>query len=116
MIIGLLTLIFFQLLGFILVSQLSIPIPAPVAGLVILFTFLLIKGRVSEPLVKITANLLPLLPLFLIPASAGIIQYGNLLEKEWVPIATALTVSMLLSVLLIPFIFLFFMKLFGKRG
>ena len=84
-------------------------------GLVILFAVLLIRGYIPDPLVKVATNLLPLLPLFLIPASTGIIQYGDLLKDEWFPITVAISVSMIASVAVIPFVFLFFSKLFGKR-
>lgn len=115
MLLGFITLISFQLFGFIIVAIFNLPIPAPVVGLVALFVFLLIKGHVSEPLVKIATYLLPLLPLFLIPASTGIVRYGDLLSEEWLAITTAIVVSMVLTVVVVPFIFMFFIKLFGNR-
>ena len=115
MLVGFIILISCQLLGHCLVSLLALPIPAPVVGLVILFAVLLIRGYIPDPLVKVATNLLPLLPLFLIPASTGIIQYGDLLKDEWFPITVAISVSMIASVAVIPFVFLFFSKLFGKR-
>ena len=115
MLVGFIILISCQLLGHCLVSLLALPIPAPVVGLVILFAVLLIRGYIPDPLVKVATNLLPLLPLFLIPASTGIIQYGDLLKDEWFPITVAISVSMIASVAVIPFVFLFFSQLFGKR-
>ena len=115
MIVGLLCLLLFQLLGFMVINTLNMPIPAPVMGLVLLFCYLLARGQVDESLVKVTSNLLPLLPLFLIPASAGIIQYGGLLADDWKPITVALVVSLLVSMVVVPLVFLFFIRLFGKR-
>jgi holin-like protein len=103
------------MLGYLLVSSLSLPIPAAVLGLVLLFVFLLVHGHVSDSLIKVTSTILPLLPLFLIPASAGIIQHGGLLQADGVAIATALIVSLLMSILVIPFIFMFFIRLFRKN-
>lgn len=115
MLVGFIILIFCQLCGHSLVQWLGLPIPGAVAGLILLFIGLLIRGYVPESLAKIASTLLPLLPLFLIPASTGIIQHGDLLSNEWLPITLAISLSMVLSVIFIPFVFLFFTQLFGKR-
>ncbi|MGB3621362.1 MAG: CidA/LrgA family protein [Ketobacter sp.] len=114
MLLGLLTLFFFQMLGYLITNLVALPIPAPVMGLVLLFIYLLIRGQVSDSMVKVTTSLLPLLPLFLIPASAGIVQHGALLEQDGIAIVVAIIVSLVLSLLFIPFVFIFFMRLFRK--
>lgn len=114
MLVGLLYLFLFQLFGHITVVLLGLPIPSPVMGLVYLFGFLLVKGHIPEPLVKVASTLLPLLPLFLIPASAGIVEHGGLLKEDGIAIAIALAVSLTISILVTPFIFLFFARLFNK--
>ncbi len=114
MLVVLLMLFLFKMLGYLVVSLITLPIPAPVMGLVLLFCFLIIRGQVSDSMVQVTASLLPLLPLFLIPASVGIIQYGQLLEQDGVAIILAIVVSLLLSILIIPYVFIFFMRLFKK--
>jgi holin-like protein len=111
---GLLSLLVFNLLGFVLVSMLDLPLPAAVAGLILLFGYLMLTGSVPDSLVQATAKLLPFLPLFLIPASAGVIQYGKLLEQEWLAISLALVISSLVSFMLTPFIFRFYQRLLGR--
>jgi len=115
MLVGLLYLILFQLLGHLIVVGLAIPIPSPVVGLVLLFVYLLIKGHVPASLLGAANILLPLLPLFLIPASAGIIQYGDLIMEDGVAIVAALLGSLTISILVVPHIFLFFIRLFRSQ-
>lgn len=116
MLVGLLYLMLFQLLGHLMASSLGIPIPSPVIGLVLLFGFLLMKGHVPESLLKVANVLLPLLPLFLIPASAGIIQHGDLLRQDGWAITASLLISLTVSIVLIPHIFQFFIRLFRQRS
>ena len=115
MVVGILSLLLFQLLGHVLVGAFNLPIPPPVLGLVLLFCYLLVRGQADESLVKTTSILLPLLPLFLIPAGAGIVQHHSLLANEWIPIAVALSVSLVASLVIVPFVFLFFIRLFRKQ-
>ena len=115
MLLGILYLILFQLLGHLTVQGLGWPIPSPVMGLVFLFAFLVLRGSVPESLYKVSGVLLPLLPLFLIPASAGIVEHGALLQEDGVAIAIALVVSLVVSVMGGPFLFQFFIRLFGRQ-
>lgn len=114
MLAGLLYLIGFQLLGHLLGALLGLPIPAAVLGLVLLLIYLLVRGQVPPVLADTGAVLLPLLPLFLIPPSVGIIEYGELLRRDGVAIALALLVSLLLTFLLVPYLFQFFIRLFRR--
>jgi len=114
MLTGILLLMVFNLLGFALVGLLDLPIPAPVAGLVLLLVFLLVRGSIPESLAQATSRLLPLLPLFLIPASAGVVEYGALVRNEWLPILLALVISLLVSFMVTPFLFRLFVRMAGK--
>ena len=114
MLAGILLLMLFNLLGYGIVALLALPIPAPVAGLVLLLVFLLVRGSIPDSLAEATSRLLPLLPLFLIPASAGVVEYGALVKNEWFPIVLALVLSLLVSFVATPFLFRFFLRLTGK--
>lgn len=112
---GILLLMLFNLLGYWLVLWLGLPVPAAVAGLVLLLVFLLLWRSIPQPLVEAAPRLLPLLPLFLIPASSGVVEYSALLEDEWFPIVLALVLSVLASFVATPLLFRFFLRLTGKR-
>lgn len=111
---GLLQLLLFHFLGYVLVNALHLPIPAPVVGLVLLLVFLLIRGSVTESLLEAAGKLLPFLPLFLIPASAGVIEHAGLLRNDWLPITVAIVISVVLSFVMTPFIFRFYQRILGR--
>ena len=111
---GLLYLLLFHFLGYVLVTALQLPVPAPVAGLLLLLVFLLVRGSVTEPLQQAAGKLLPFLPLFLIPASAGVIEHTDLLQDDWLPISVAIVVSVVLSFVMTPFIIRFYQRLLGR--
>lgn len=114
MLMGILLLMVFNLLGFALVTLVDLPVPVPVVGLVLMLIFLLVRGSIPDSLAQATSRLLPLLPLLLIPASAGVVQYGALVRNEWLPILLALVISLLVSFAVTPFLFRFFMRMTGK--
>ena len=114
MLAGILQLMLFNLLGYGIVNGLDLPVPAPVVGLVSLLIYLMLQGSIPSSLAEAASKLLPLLPLFLIPASAGVVEYGGLVKQEWFPILLALVVSLLVSFVATPWLFRFFMRLTGK--
>lgn len=114
MLIGFLLLVLFNLMGYALVTLLHLPIPASVAGLILLLVYLMVRGSLSESLAKAAIRLLPLLPLFLLPASVGVVEHSELVRQEWLPILLALTLSLVASFLATPILFRFFVRLCGK--
>jgi holin-like protein len=89
MIEALLILLFCQLLGEALVHALALPLPGPVAGMMLLFLALLWRGRktpgeahVPEPLADTTDALLRNLSLLFIPAAVGIVQHTGILRES----------------------------------
>ena len=111
---GIITLITLQLVGEALSTYLNIPIPGAIIGMVLLLAYLMVKGGVSNHLLTTAQQLFPYLPLLLIPASVGVIQYGELLEREGAAVLIALVLSLLISFILTPFIFRALMLAFKK--
>lgn len=102
---GLIILIALQLVGDVISAQLGLPIPGAIIGMLLLLSYLIFKGRIGTSLEKSTNHVLPYLPLFLIPASVGVIQYGTLLKQEGIAILTALVLSVIISFICTPLIF-----------
>ena len=92
---GLLGLLIFLLLGGVLQDSLSLPIPAAIVGMLLLLVFLIIRGRTPQALQDITQTLSPLLPLFLIPVSVGIVTQKSLLADYGFELLVILTVSLI---------------------
>lgn len=91
---GYVTLIFAcQLVGELAVAALGLPVPGPVAGMVILLVGLLVKGSIPEGLGQVGDFLLGNLSLLFVPAGVGVMLHAGLLGREWLPIMAALVVS-----------------------
>ncbi len=93
-----------QLLGEFAVSALGAPLPGPVAGMILLFSFLLIKGSVPEQLAIVSSGLLNNLSLMFVPAGVGVMVHFEVLGTDAVPISVALVVSTLLTVAVTAFL------------
>ena len=96
---GYLTLIFAcQLAGELLVAALGLPIPGPVAGMLILLAGLLVRGAVPDELGAVGDFLLGNFSLLFVPAGVGVMLHTGLLGREWLPLAVALVVSTSLTI------------------
>lgn len=92
---GLLILLLFLLFGTVLQSFFALPIPAAIVGMLLLLIALLIRGRVPDSLARISSTLSPLLPLFLIPVSAGIVTQKTILAEHGLLLLAILTLSLI---------------------
>lgn len=94
-----LTLIFVcQLLGEVGAAALSLPVPGPVAGMVILFVYLAIRGEVPVSLGAVSDGLLASLSLLFVPAGVGVMLHLRLLQEDWIAVSTSLLVSTLCTI------------------
>ena len=87
-----------QLAGEIFTKLLALPIPGPVAGMVLLLIALMIRGRVPHDLEKTSQGLLRYLSLLFVPAGVGVITHLKLLEDSILPIAGAILVGTLITI------------------
>jgi holin-like protein len=87
-----------QLIGEFAVSTANIPFPGPVAGMILLFVFLLIKGEIPEDLGQVSAALLNNLSLMFVPAGVGVMVHFKLLGSDALPLSIALIASTLLTI------------------
>lgn len=88
-----------QLAGTLLVQVLPIPLPGPVVGMLLLFAWLLVHGRVPEPLARTTRPLLDNLSLLFVPAGVGVIAHWRAAADQWWQIAIVLVVGMVVTLL-----------------
>lgn len=93
-------LLVFQLLGELSVQQLHLPLSGNIMGMMLLFVFLLIYGRVPESLAFFTSKFLQHLALYLLPVSAGVITLWPLLQREGIAIVLVMVVSTLIPLVL----------------
>jgi holin-like protein len=91
------TLLVFQTLGEGLAYAFSLPVPGPVIGMLLLFCFLLVRRDAALKLAPITIEFLKHLSLLFVPAGVGVMVYARRVAAEWVPIAAALVLSTVVS-------------------
>jgi holin-like protein len=90
----------FYCLGELTHQYLHLPIPGSVIGMILLFLYLIFQADISDSLQRNSQLLIKILPLLLIPSSAGVITCISLLEKEGIAIAATLSISIVFSIIL----------------
>ncbi|MGK0444363.1 MAG: putative effector of murein hydrolase LrgA (UPF0299 family) [Bermanella sp.] len=98
MLYGLIVFIAFLLLGDFLSALLAWPVPGSVMGMLMLFGVLVVRRGISAPLKQSSKGLLPYLPLFIVPASVGIVNYMDVVREEGLIIVTAMIVSLAVGI------------------
>jgi holin-like protein len=92
------TLLLFQTIGEGIAFALSLPVPGPVIGMVLLFIYLLAAKGAVDKLAPVSLELLKHLSLLFIPAGVGIMVHAQRVAAEWLPIALALVASTVVSI------------------
>ncbi len=98
MLLGFATLLVCQMLGELIARLLSLPVPGPVLGLVLLLALLLIKGEVPPGLRQAAETLLRYLALLFVPAGVGIMLHWQLIHADWPIMVAVLVLSTLLTI------------------
>ena len=96
-------LLLFQLAGEVAVQAFSLPIPGPVAGMLLLYAMLSVRGSAPGSLARTANGLLSQLSLLFVPAGVGIMAQLALLRQEWVAIVATLAASTTVTVLVTGF-------------
>ena len=94
---GITLLLVYQLVGEITVRLLGLPIPGPVLGMVMLFITLMIRGNAPESVDQASTALLSHLSLLFVPAGVGMMAHFGRIADEWLPIALALLLSTVIT-------------------
>ena len=91
------TLLVFQCLGEGLVFALDLPVPGPVAGMLLLFAALLASPRLLETVEPSGNELLRHLSVLFVPAGVGIMVAAASMDGHWLGLALSLIGSTLLT-------------------
>ena len=90
-------LLLFQFVGEVLARVLQVPLPGPLAGMLLLFAALLLRGHVPAPLASTSGLLLQHLMLMFVPPVAGVMLHFERVAREWQPFLVASVVSTLVA-------------------
>ena len=92
---GLLRLFSFLHLGNLIQSGLALPIPGSIIGMLLLLAMLITRGKTPQSLQNISKVLSPLLPLFIIPVSVGIVTQKELLAENGISLLVIMAISLI---------------------
>lgn len=92
-------LLFCQLCGEALVRWLALPVPGPVAGMLLLFLILVIRKGPDDELRSTSQNLLKHLSLLFVPAGTGIVLHLGRVGEQWLALLLSLLLSTVLTLL-----------------
>ncbi len=89
-----------QLCGEVVVRWLALPVPGPVAGMLLLFLLLLARQGPDEELRTTSQNLLKHLSLLFVPAGTGIVVHLGRIGDQWLALLLSLLFSTVLTLLI----------------
>ena len=104
MILGLLVLVSFLFLGEATSALLPIPMPGNVLGMLYLALALQFRIVRLEHVKPAADALIKLMPFLFVPAGVGILAFGGVLRREWLPIVAASVISTLAVMLSVGWI------------
>ncbi len=75
----------------------GVPVPGPVAGMLLLLAWLFLRGGVDDEVESTTNGLLGHLSLLFVPAGVGVLVHWESIRSGWLALSAALIVSALIS-------------------
>ncbi len=97
---NLLLIIAFQLSGEAIHQRFHTPIPGAIIGMALFFIFLVLFKGGPTSLQRTGSHLLKHLPLFFIPAGAGLMAYSHALSEHFLAISLALVIGTLFTLII----------------
>ena len=95
MLVGLFALLVFLVLGEAVQSWTAIPVPSSIIGMVLLLIIIILRNKIPKSIESAANQLAPLLPLFIIPISAGLITQADIIQQHGFKLLAILTISLI---------------------
>ena len=109
-------LLIFQLVGEVGVRALTLPLPGPVLGMLLLFAGLTLRGSAPVALTRVAHGLLDHLSLLYVPAGVGIMVQLARLRHEWLALLLTLILSTTLTVLITALVLRWLIRWLGAAS
>jgi holin-like protein len=106
-------LLVFQLIGEVLVQALALPLPGPLAGMLLLFAALVLRGELPAALADTAQTVLSHLMLLFIPAVTGVMMYFDRIGREWLPFLAACLLGAAITMAVTAFTLRWMLRLTG---
>jgi holin-like protein len=92
---GLFVLLVFLVLGEAIQSWIAIPVPSSIIGMILLLSLFILKNSIPKDIELAANKLAPLLPLFIIPISAGLITQAEIIHSHGLKLFIILVISLI---------------------
>lgn len=112
---GIVTLLLFTVIGNVLSDGLRLPVPGAVVGLILLVAYIQLKGEIGESLDNVSQFCIRYLAALFLPGLVGVFFMGDLLARQWLPIALVVVVATPVSLVLTALFMQRLMKMFGEE-
>jgi holin-like protein len=106
----------FQFAGEALSRFAGLPVPGPVVGLALLILAALAWPALQREVEEVADLLLRHLSLLFVPAGVGVLQYLDLLRREWLPLLAVIVISTALTLAVSALAFTAMAKRGGRGG
>ena len=107
-------LLIFQLIGEVLVQWLTIPVPGPLIGMLLLFGVLTVRRGMPDWLRDTATGMLQHLMLLFIPAVTGVMLHFERVGREWLPFLAAGIVGAAFTMTVTALTFRWMIRITGK--
>jgi holin-like protein len=108
-------LLVFQLVGEVAVQVLSLPVPGPLVGMLLLFGMLVVRGGLPQSLADAAGSLLRHLMLLFIPAVTGVMMYFDRIAREWLPFLAACVLGAAITMVVTALTLRWMLRVTGTR-
>lgn len=116
MIVGFALLFGCQLAGELLSRTAALPLPGPVAGMVLLLALLALRPALAAHVRGVAHGLLAVLSFLFVPAGVGVMAHAERLRAEWLPIGAALVASTAVGLVVTALVFQAVAARMDRRG
>ncbi len=97
---GLFVLLVFLVLGEAIQSWIAIPVPSSIIGMILLLSLFILNNSIPKNIELAANKLAPLLPLFIIPISAGLITQTEIIQSYGLKLLVILILSLIPGVII----------------
>lgn len=106
----------FQLIGEVTIRTLSLPVPGPVVGMLLLFLVLLIRDPLVETVEPTSQFILQHLTLLYVPAAVGVMVHLSLIQNEGLPLVVSVVGGTIITIVVTAVSMRFLMGKFAQKS
>lgn len=105
-----------QLVGEVCVLLTGLPVPGPVLGMLLLLTWLFLRGGLPEHVGRTADTLLSHLSLLFVPAGVGVLVHWERIRGQWAALVAALVLGTLVTLAVTALTMTAVTRLAGRSG